>query len=161
MGMWFKLICSLRYEPHVKCKGSFKDSQWKCKYFTVACSLVTGVSILELCLIIAIKHITDIYEGEPFNFEMVFNGKIFFVIAVDRQILTKFQMPGPEVIKLFPCTTQMSTKFQLLIKAKILTKKNFHSISFSDVVFIMLINVKMPTVFGIFTFMSRIHFMLI
>ena len=31
--------------------------------------------MLELCLIIAMKHITDIYEGEPFNFEMVFNGK--------------------------------------------------------------------------------------
>ena len=34
-----------------------------------------GVSVLELCLIIAMKHITDIYEGEPFNFEMVYNGK--------------------------------------------------------------------------------------
>ena len=37
-----------------------------------------GVSVLELCLIIAMKHITDIYEGEPFNFEMVYNGKKLF-----------------------------------------------------------------------------------
>ena len=29
--------------------------------------------------------------------------------------------PGPEVIKLFSCSTQLSTKFQLLIKTKILT----------------------------------------
>ena len=36
-----------------------------------------GVSVLELCLIIAMKHITDIYEGEPFNFEMVYNGKAY------------------------------------------------------------------------------------
>ena len=37
--------------------------------------------------------------------------------------------------------------------------KNFAFI-LSDVVFIMLINVKMPTIVGILTFMSRINFML-
>ena len=39
--------------------------------------------------------------------------------------------PGPEVIKLFPCSTQLSMKF------------------------FPLINVKMPTIVGILTFMSR------
>ena len=39
--------------------------------------------------------------------------------------------PGPEVIKLFSCSTQLSMKFFLLI------------------------NVKMPTIVGILTFMSR------
>ena len=39
--------------------------------------------------------------------------------------------PGPEVIKLFSCSTQLSMKFVLLI------------------------NVKMPTIVGILTFMSR------
>ena len=39
--------------------------------------------------------------------------------------------PGPEVIKLFSCSTQLSTKFFLLI------------------------NVKMPTIVGILTFRSR------
>ena len=38
--------------------------------------------------------------------------------------------PGPEVIKLFPCSTQLSTKF------------------------ILLINVKMATIVGILTFIS-------
>ena len=37
---------------------------------------------------------------------------------------------GPEVIKLFPCSTQLSTKF------------------------ILLINVKMPTIVGILSFIS-------
>ena len=32
MWVWLKSICSWRYEPHLKCKGSFEDSQWKCKY---------------------------------------------------------------------------------------------------------------------------------
>ena len=41
--------------------------------------------------------------------------------------------PGPEVIKLFSYSTQLSTKF------------------------IMLINVKMPTIVGILTFISMIN----
>ena len=41
--------------------------------------------------------------------------------------------PGPEVIKLFPCSTQLSTKF------------------------ILLINVKMPTIVGILTLISMIN----
>ena len=41
--------------------------------------------------------------------------------------------PGPEVIKRFPCSTQLSTKF------------------------ILLINVKMPTIVGILTVISRIN----
>ena len=32
---------------------------------------------------------------------------------------------GPEVIKLFSCSTQLSTKFQLLIKAKIPANTEF------------------------------------
>ena len=40
---------------------------------------------------------------------------------------------GPEVIKLFSCSTQLSTKF------------------------ILLINVQMPTIVGILTFISRIN----
>ena len=41
---------------------------------------------------------------------------------------------GPEVIKLFSCSTQLSLKF------------------------ILLINVKMTTIVGILTFMSRINY---
>ena len=39
--------------------------------------------------------------------------------------------------------------------------KQFLALSLSDVVFIMLINVKMPTIVEILTFMSRINFVLI
>ena len=38
--------------------------------------------------------------------------------------------------------------------------KKILALSLSDVVFIMLINVKMPTIVGILTFMSRINFLL-
>ena len=43
------------------------------------------------------------------------------------------RQPGAKVIKLFSCSTQLSMKF------------------------ILLINVKMPTIVGILTFMSRIN----
>ena len=45
-------------------------------------------------------------------------------------------------------------------KQKYLQMKKFHALSLSDVVFIMLINVKMPTIVGILIFMSRINFVL-
>ena len=55
----------------------------------------------------------------------------------------------------------MSMNFQLLIKTKIATNKEFFiAVSLTDVVFIMLINVKMPTIVGILTFMSKIKFVL-
>ena len=38
--------------------------------------------------------------------------------------------------------------------------KKFHALSLSDVLFIMLIDVKMRTIVGILTFMSRINFVL-
>ena len=53
---------------------------------------------------------------------------------------------GSEVIKYFSISTQLSAKFQLLIKTKILTNEEISYLSLSDVAFIMLINVKMPTI---------------
>ena len=67
---------------------------------------------------------------------------------------------GPEVIKHFSCSTQLSMKFQLLIKTKILINKEVLALSLPAVVFIMLINVKIPTLVGILTFISRINFVL-
>lgn len=40
-----------------------------------------GLSILELCLIIAMKHLNDVYEGEPFNLQMVHNGTAEYSIT--------------------------------------------------------------------------------
>ena len=73
-----------------------------------------------------------------------------------RQQIQEFR---PEVIKHFSCSTQLSTKLQLLIKI-IPTMEKFLALSLSDGVFIMLINVKMLTIVGILTFMSRINFVL-
>ena len=47
----------------------------------------------------------------------------------------------------------------MLLQAKMLKNEVFLALKLLDVVFILLINVKMPTI-GILTFMSRINFML-
>ena len=60
---------------------------------------------------------------------------------------------GPEVIKHFSCSTQLSMEFQLLIKTEIPTNKEVSCFQF-----LMLIYVKMPTIVGILTFMSGINF---
>ena len=53
-----------------------------------------------------------------------------------------------------------ATEIQMLIKLKYQQIRKFLAFSRSDVVFIMLINVKMPTIVGIFTFISRTNFVL-
>ena len=48
------------------------------------------------------------------------------------------EKPGPEVIKLFSCSTQLNMKFQLLLKYRRI--KKCLALCLSDVVFIMLMN---------------------
>ena len=64
---------------------------------------------------------------------------------------------GSEIIKLFSCSTQLSMKFRLLINIKI--AKINGNFRFNSPIPVMLINVEMPTIVGILTFMSRINFM--
>ena len=61
-------------------------------------------------------------------FEFLFND-------ISTPVCHFISSPGPKVIKLFSCSTQLSMKFSLLI------------------------NMKMPTIFGIFIFISREIFM--
>ena len=66
----------------------------------------------------------------------------------------------PRSYKTFSCSIQLCMKFHLPLKTKKLKIKTFLAFKLSNVVFIMLINVKMPTFVGILTFMSIINFML-
>uniref|UniRef100_A0A3Q2U1W4 Origin recognition complex subunit 4 n=1 Tax=Fundulus heteroclitus TaxID=8078 RepID=A0A3Q2U1W4_FUNHE len=53
--------------------ADFLDASRSCLADAKA-NMLHGLSILELCLIIAMKHLNDVYEGEPFNLQMVQNG---------------------------------------------------------------------------------------
>ncbi|XP_077452137.1 origin recognition complex subunit 4 [Stigmatopora argus] len=68
-------------------------------YFSDAKSnMLHGLSILELCLIIAMKHLSDIYEGEPFNFQMVHNE---FKKFLQRKSNSMYNFEQPIVMKAF------------------------------------------------------------
>ena len=41
-------------------------------------NMLRGVTVLELCLVIAMNHLTNIHDGEPFNFQMVYNEFLKF-----------------------------------------------------------------------------------
>lgn len=43
--------------------------------------VLNSLSVLEICLIIAMKHHTDIYDNQPFNFEMILERYTKFVNA--------------------------------------------------------------------------------
>ena len=60
-------------------------------------------------------------------------GWIMLKITSRDMMIIVLASPGPEVIKLFSCSTPLSTKF------------------------ILLISVKMPTIVGILTFISMIN----
>ena len=66
----------------------------------------------------------------------------------------------PEVVKLFPCSTQLSMKLQMLISIKISRNSAFFDSDKPKMLFFLLMNVKMPTIVGILTFMSRKNSML-
>lgn len=37
------------------------------------CSLLTGLSVLEMCVLISAKHVLFLYDDQPFNFEMTYH----------------------------------------------------------------------------------------
>ena len=69
-------------------------------------------------------------------------------------------MARPQGYKTFSRSTQLSIKFQQLIKTKYRQIKKWLALSPSDVVFIILIIVKTPTIVGVLTFITRINFVL-
>ncbi|XP_069838773.1 origin recognition complex subunit 4 [Dendropsophus ebraccatus] len=61
-------------------------------------NILHGLSVLEMCLVIAMKHLQDIYTGEPFNFQMVHNE---FQKFVQRKAHSVYNFEKPVVLKAF------------------------------------------------------------
>ena len=120
----------------------------------IVCSLVC------LCTLVAYRYIANNMNqdhtaplGQSITMELIKTVKSLVCNVV-------VCMTGLKDIKQFSCSTQLSMKFQLLIKTKMSKYIDSSCFQLSDVVFIMLINVEMPTTVCIFTFMSMINFML-
>lgn len=58
-------------------------------------NLICGLSVLEICLLISMKHHTEIYDRDPFNFEMIFTRYHKFAIKsstmqnIEREVILK------------------------------------------------------------------------
>ena len=81
-------------------------------------------------------------------------------ILVAIIIILKTSRVRPRGYKTFFMLNSTEHEFQLLIKLQYRRVVKFLSLSLSDVVFIMLINDKVPTIVSFLTFMSRINFVL-
>ena len=44
-------------------------------------ALLNGLSVLELCLLVAVRQVTEVNSGELFNFQMVYSGKQWSVVV--------------------------------------------------------------------------------
>ena len=82
---------------------------------------------------------------------------LFFKKKGDRDIYIKSLDSGPKVIKLFSCSTQLSMKFQLLIKTKIQTNEEVSCFKSLRCCIYHADNFKMPTIVGLLTFMSTVN----
>ncbi|KAM4601811.1 origin recognition complex subunit 4 [Polymixia lowei] len=67
-------------------------------------NILQGLSVLELCLIIAMKHLNDIYDGEPFNLQMVYNE---FKKFLQRKSHSIYNFDQPVVMKAFEHLQQL------------------------------------------------------
>uniref|UniRef100_A0A8C2XQM4 Origin recognition complex subunit 4 n=1 Tax=Cyclopterus lumpus TaxID=8103 RepID=A0A8C2XQM4_CYCLU len=67
-------------------------------------NMLHGLSILELCLIIAMKHLNDVYEGEPFNLQMVHNE---FKKFLQRKSNSMYKFDQPVILKAFEHLQQL------------------------------------------------------
>ncbi|XP_072308161.1 origin recognition complex subunit 4 isoform X1 [Eucyclogobius newberryi] len=76
-------------------RGLFSDSK---------ANMLHGLSILELCLIISMKHLNHLYHGEPFNLQMVHNE---FKKFLQRKSSSLYHFEQPVVLKAFEHLQQL------------------------------------------------------
>ncbi|XP_060851323.1 origin recognition complex subunit 4 isoform X2 [Rhopalosiphum padi] len=75
-----------------------------------------GLSVLEFCLVISICHHSEIYDQEPFNFEMIYDRYSKFASRNSTLLVTKRQV----VIKAFERLSVM----QLILPVAVIENKN-------------------------------------
>ncbi|XP_045106993.1 origin recognition complex subunit 4-like isoform X2 [Portunus trituberculatus] len=82
---------------------------------------VRGLSALQLCLVIAMKHLAEVYDGEPFNFEMVYREYCKFSLKSSMQSFEKpvvfkafDQLMGLELVRPVDQTCRVQREYELV-----------------------------------------------
>ena len=65
--MIFKINLSIKYKRKTHFQAYEEQSE------SGEPPILAGLTLIEICILIAIKHIQIIYDGQPFNFEMAFH----------------------------------------------------------------------------------------
>lgn len=88
------VICRLSSD-HVELTAQDFSEVFKLMHRNLRISMIEGLSVLELCLLIAMMHQSEIFDYAPFNFEMVYARLSKFdqhsskTMNVDRQVVIK------------------------------------------------------------------------
>ncbi|KAK8392638.1 hypothetical protein O3P69_014814 [Scylla paramamosain] len=84
-------------------------------------STVRGLSALQLCLVVAMKHLAEVYDGEPFNFEMVYREYLKFSLKSSMQSFEKpvvfkafDQLMGLELVRPVDQTCRVQREYELV-----------------------------------------------
>lgn len=84
--------------------------------------MLKGVSVLEVCLLLAMRRLTEVYDGQPFNFEMIYKEYVKFATnrafmsfdkeialrAFDNLLLVQFVCPAEG------CSAQVPKEYRLM-----------------------------------------------
>lgn len=81
-------------------------------------AMLKGLSVQELCLVIAMLHLTQIYDGEPFSFEMVFKEYQNFMNSqsamrsVNRPVLMKAMQHLETLEFVLPASSSTAAQYE-------------------------------------------------
>ncbi|BES91912.1 Origin recognition complex subunit [Nesidiocoris tenuis] len=74
----FRFACEIDADTRTVTAKRLKDVFKRQINVDMKKDLLKDLSVLEICMVIAMKHHCDIYDGEPFNFEMVLKQYLKF-----------------------------------------------------------------------------------
>lgn len=94
-NLLFQIVCELNENSINLNPDSLESLVEKLLTYDDKSFLIEGLSVLEICLLISMKHHCDIYDRDPFNFEIVFSrfskfsNKSSSMNHIDREVALK------------------------------------------------------------------------
>ncbi len=94
-NLLFQIVCELNEKSSKFSPDFLENFVEKISCSDDKCFLIEGLSVLEICLLISMKHHCEIYDRDPFNFEIIFgrfnkfSSKSSSMNNMDREVALK------------------------------------------------------------------------
>jgi origin recognition complex subunit 4 len=94
-NLLFQIVCELNEKSSKFSPDFLENLAEKISCSDDKCFLIEGLSVLEICLLISMKHHCEIYDRDPFNFEIIlgrfnkFSSKSSSMNNMDREVALK------------------------------------------------------------------------